>query len=195
MEPNRISYEEKERMTGQACELFKVRNPDFWPSKVNAEKLVGFVERNLGMSLAEYPYPVDVQVWQDCYDYLLQNDFFYTRPVEEDNNSAQTAENQRALQAANDNLAAAKANEIRIARAMPLKALGNFTAVENAKIRREGGLKEHVQPGSESRPLSQATFGLKAQARANTAAAHPELAIDSQEWNRHYATELARLRG
>jgi hypothetical protein len=197
MEIHRISFEEKEKLNGQACELFKIRNRDYWPSPVNSHKLVSFLEQNLGMTIAEYPYVVGVDIWQNCYDHLKVTSFFIERPVEEADTSAQTAEQQRALEIANANLDAARANEIRIAKKMPLKELGAFTSVENVKFRELRDTNNlPVRPvGTESRPLATVTFGIKAQARSNVALANPTLDRNGAEFSKLYAAELSRLRG
>jgi hypothetical protein len=191
-----ITPDEKTRLTEQACEVFKTRNPDFFPCAANSEKLISFVHQQLGQTLDEHPFPVLVDSWQAAYDHLKQTSWFYARPEETEDDSAQTAENQRALEAANANLAACKADEIRIAKAMPLKELGQFTSAENTKLReaRERGEFPVRPTGLESRPLSTVTLGLKATARANVALANPSLPRDGAEFSRLYAAELSRLR-
>ena len=142
----------------------------------------------------DYPYHWPIEFFENAFAYLSEHSWFYQRPVEEDN--AQTAKDQRALEAANANLAAAKANEIRIVKKMPLNELATFTSVENAKLReaRDRGESPDRPLGQSSRPLGNVTMGLKATARANVALANPSLDRNGAEFGRLYALELSRLR-
>jgi hypothetical protein len=197
--PATITKKERDSMTDAACELFKVRNPDFWPSKVNAEKLVGFVERNLGMSLADYPYPVTINVWQDCYDYLLQHDFFYARPEEEPQpeDPAVVKERQTQERVRTDYDARQAAEKRQRDRNMPLSELGKVVSVQNAQLReiRETSGLPFRATGMESRHVEQVNLGIPAQARVNVGLANPGLDTHSAEFTKKCAAEMARLRG
>jgi hypothetical protein len=194
--PTRLTASEVARLTDQAAHLFIARHVnDYWPCNLNSNKMMNFIESQLGEN---YPYPFTLEHFEAAFAYLNQHDFLLPRPVEVEDNSAQIAEQQRALEAANTNLAACKAEEIRIAKRMPLKELGQFTSVENAKLReaRDRGESSDRPVGQSSRPVSTITLGVKAQARNNVALALPEITDrNGPEFSRLYAAELARLRG
>jgi hypothetical protein len=194
-EPTRITAEEKTRLTDSACHLFLARNPEFFPCAANSEKLISFVHSQLGMTIDQYIYPITVDQWQVAYGHIKATSWFLERPIEEDN-SAQTAEQQRALEVSNANLAACKAEEIRIAKQMPLKELGKFTSVENAKLReaRDRGESSDRPVGQSSRHVEQIQLGIKARARVNVGNANPGLNPNSAEFSKKYAEELRRLR-
>jgi hypothetical protein len=197
MEPNRISYDEKEKMNGSACELFKIRNPDYWPSPVNSHKLVSFLEQNLGMTIAEYPYVVGVDIWQNCYDYLKVTSFFIERPeeiIEED--PAVTRERLAQKKVVDDHAARVAAEKTARDKAMPLSELGAKVSQQNAQFReqRDQNLLPTRSTGMESRAVSTVPLGPKAQARVNVGNANPGLDTHSAEFVRLYALELQKLR-
>ncbi len=72
MKPTHISFEEKERLTGQSANLFKVRHPEFYPCPQNSERLVSFIENQLGMSVLEYPYPLQLEQFEAAYDHIVE---------------------------------------------------------------------------------------------------------------------------
>jgi hypothetical protein len=194
-----ITLEERNRITDQNAHLFIARHVnDYFPCAANSEKLCGFIESQLGMPIVDWPYPLMLEQYEAAYSYLLQNSWFYPRPNEpEVEDSAVTRERlaQERVRAEYD--AQQTAAKTQRDKAMPLNELAKVVGVQNADLRQQRetrGLPVR-QPGTESRSLATVTFGDRATARANTAAAQPELAVDSQEWNRHYAAELARLRG
>jgi hypothetical protein len=192
-----IDLEEKERLTGQAANQFKARHPEYWPCQANSDKLIGFIESQLGCPIVDYPYPLQLENFEVAYEHIKATSWFYTCPEEPKVEDPAVIRDQAALEAANANLAACRAEEIRIAKKMPLKELGTFTSVENAKLReaRDQNLLPDRPVGQSSRPLSTVTLGMKATARANVALANPPLDRNSSEFAKLYAAELSGLRG
>jgi hypothetical protein len=192
-----INKDERDKLTGQACELFKVRNPAFFPCPANSEKLVGFVESQIGMPIVDFPYVIDVSQWQAAYDYLLQNGFFYSRPVEEEVVDPAVVEEARKQQKVRDDYTArVEAEKIARAKNIPIAQLGAEVAQQNNQFREQRELNTLPvrATGLESRHVEQVTLGPKAQARVNVGLAHPELSPKSAEFTKLYAAELARLR-
>lgn len=188
-----ITVEERNRMTDQAAQLFVERHGhDYFPCPANSQKICDFINSQVGEN---YPYHWPIEFFENAFAYLSEHSWFYQRPEELE---VEDPEQQRALKAANDSLAACKAEEVRIARAMPLSELGKFTSVENAKLReaRDRGESPDRPVGQSSRPISTVKLGDKAQARINVATAHPEITDrNGAAFVKLYAAELARLRG
>jgi hypothetical protein len=195
-----ITLEERNRITDQNAHLFIARHVnDYFPCTANSEKLCGFIESQLGMPIVDWPYPLQLEQYEVAFEHIKATGWFYQRPEPEAEPEDPAAVKERAAQervrAEYD--AQQAAAKMQRDRNMPLSELGKIVGVQNGQLRavRESSGLPVRQPGTESRSLATVTFGLKATARANTAAAHPELAIDSQEWNKHYAVELQKLRG
>ncbi|MGA7638011.1 MAG: hypothetical protein WA657_12370 [Candidatus Acidiferrales bacterium] len=198
MEPNRISLEEKERLTGQAANLFKVRHPEYLPSVANSEKLIGFIESQLGMSIFQYPYPLQVDNFEVAYEHIKQTSWFFEREpeiVEED--PAIVRERNAQQKVRDDHAARVEAEQIQRDKNMPLKELGAKVSRQNADFRaqREQNLLPTRTPGLESRHVEQVQLGIAAQARVNVGLANPSLDTHSAEFSKKCAVEVARLRG
>jgi hypothetical protein len=193
-----ITPEGKARLTDSACQLFKTRNPDFYPCQANSEKLISFVHQQLGQSLDEYPYPVLIDQWQAAYDHIKQTSWFYTRPVEEEiEDPAVTRERLAQQKVRDDYEARQRAEKIQRDNNVPLNQLRNEVGVQNADFRqqRDANLLPTRAVGLESRHVEQVQLGIKAQARVNVGLAHPALSPKSAEFTKLYAAELACLRG
>jgi hypothetical protein len=193
-----ITAEEKARLTDSACQLFKVRNPDFFPCQANSEKLIQFVHQQLGMTIDEYPYPVHVDQWQAAYDHILQTSWFYTRPVEEEVDDAAVVKERLAQQKVrDDHSAGVEADKIARAKTIPISQLAAEVAQQNNQFRQQRDRNELPirTPGLESRRMSDDRLGIKALARVNVGNANPGLDTHSAEFTKKYAAELARLRG
>jgi hypothetical protein len=197
MEPHRITESEKARLTDEACQLFKVRNPDFYPCQANSEKLISFVHSQLGQTLDEFPYPILVEQWQTAYDHIKKTSWFYERPSEPEVIDEAAAEEARKQQAVPDNHdAQQRAAKIARDKAMPLSDLRKVVGVQNKDFReqRDQNLLPVRSTGMESRAVSTVTLGPKAQARVNVGLQNPGLDTHSVEFTRLYALELQRLR-
>jgi hypothetical protein len=198
MEPNRISFEEKERLTGAAANLFKARHPEYWPTQANSDKLISFIESQLGMSILEYPYPLQVDNFEAAYEHILATSWFYQREPEvevEDPAVVKERQAQERVRAEYDvQQAAAKMQRDRN---MPLSELGKIVGVQNADFRAQRELNKLPvrSTGMESRRVEQVKLGIPAQARVNVGLANPGLDTHSAEFTKKYAAELARLRG
>jgi hypothetical protein len=197
MESHRISESEKAALTDSACHLFVARNPDYWPCAANSEKLLSFVQQQLGQSLDEFPYPVLVDQWQAAYEHIKKTSWFYERPSEPEVIDEAAAEEARKQQAVRDNHdAQQRAAKIARDKAMPLSDLRKVVGVQNVQFReqREQNLLPVRSTGMESRAVSTVTVGPKAQARVNVGLQNPGLDTHSVEFTRLYALELQRLR-
>lgn len=191
MQPHRITPEEKHQMTLQNMRQFVARNPDYYPSPANSAKLLGLWESQVGCSEDEWPYPVGLEDIQACYDHIVATSWFYTRPVETVDTSAQDAEQERLLKVANDNLAAARANEIRVAKTVPLRELRDFVGVENAKSRAQRSVAARTQTDNESNRLTPQEVNARAAARLKVMTENPGLSRTSIEFSKKVAAELA----
>jgi|HubBroStandDraft_5_1064220.scaffolds.fasta_scaffold30496_4 hypothetical protein len=184
-----ITLEEKNRLTDQAARLFVARHVnDYFPCELNSQKLCNFITSQLGEN---YPFVWTLDHLESAFAYLNEHDFLLQRPVEVEDKSAQITEQQRALEAANTNLAACKAEEIRIAKRMPLKELGQFTSVENAKLRAQRSVAARTQTDSESNRLTKQELDARAQARLKVMTENPGLSRTSVEFSKLVAAELA----
>jgi hypothetical protein len=193
-----ITPEAKARLTDSACHLFVARNPDYWPCAANSEKLLSFVQQQLGQSLDEFPYPILVEQWQAAYEHIKKTSWLYERPVEEEIIDPAVAREQAAQKKVRDDYDACQAAAKRERdRNMPLSELGKIVGAQNADLRqqRDENLLPVRSTGMESRAVSTVTLGSKAQARVNVGNANPGLDIHSAEFTKLYAAELARLRG
>jgi hypothetical protein len=193
-----ITAEEKARLTDSACHLFIARNPDFWPCAANSQRLISFVHQQLGQTLDEFPYPVTVDMWQAAFDHIKQTSWLYQRPEEVIDEYPAVVEEARKQQKVRDDYdAKVAADKIARDKAMPLNELSKVVSIQNSDFRAQrdaNTLPTRREPGLESRRMSDDRLGIKARARIATGNAHPELAVDSQEFNRLYAIELQRLR-
>lgn len=199
MEPNRISPEERNRITDASANLFKTRNPDWFPCLANSDKLCGHLENQLGFAIVDYPYPITVEMFQVAHDQILQmGGWFYSRTEEPEVVDDAAAEEARRQQQVRDNFdAQTRAAKIQRDKKMPLSELAKVVSVQNKDFReqRDANVLPGRPVGQSSRPVSNITMGYKATARANVALANPTIARDSAEFSRLYALELQRLRG
>jgi hypothetical protein len=197
-EPTRITPEEKARLTDSACQLFKTRNPDFYPCVANSEKLIQFVHSQLGQTLDEFPYPILVEQWQAAYEHIKKTSWFYARPEQEEVVDPAVAREQAAQQKVRDDFdsrqAAAKRERDRN---MPIAELGKVVSMQNADLRaqREQNILPGRPVGQSSRHVEQVQLGIPAQARVNVGLPHPELSPKSGEFAKLCAAEVTRLRG
>jgi hypothetical protein len=197
MEPNQISREERDKLTGQAANLFKARNPEYYPSPANSDKLVTFVESQIGMPLLDFPCVVTADMWQAAYDHIKKTSWFYERPVEvEVEDPAVTRERLAQERVRTEHAARVAADKIARDKAMPLSDLRNVVGVQNKDFReqRDQNLLPVRSTGMESRAVSTVQLGVKAQARVNVGLANRGLDTHSAEFTRLYAAELNRLR-
>jgi|ERR1700677_3445022 hypothetical protein len=198
MEPNRISVEERNRITDAAANLFKVRNPQWFPCLANSDKLCGHLENQLGFAIVDYPYPITVEMFQVAHDQILQmGGWFYPRPIEEEVEDPAVVKERAAQQRVRDQYDAQQAAaKMQRDRNMPLQDLGKLVSVQNADLReqRDQNILPGRPVGQSSRPVSNVTMGLRATARANAALANPSLPRDGAEFSKKYAEELRRLR-
>jgi hypothetical protein len=192
-----ITPEEKARLTDSACHLFVARNPDYWPCAANSEKLLSFVQQQLGQSLDEFPYPILVEQWQAAYEHIKKTSWLYERPIEEPEVDPAIAREQAAQQKVRDDFDARQVAAKRERdRNTPLSELKKIVGAQNADLRqqREQNLLPVRSTGMESRHVEQVKLGAKAQARVNVGLQNPGLDTHSVEFTRLYALELQRLR-
>lgn len=201
MNASTITPEEKVRITDQNAHLFKARHiADYWPSAINSQRIMDFIQSQLGMPIDQWPYPIHLDQFEVAFEYLTQNAMLFPRPEEEPEpeDPAVVKERQTQERVRADYDARQRAEQIQRDKNMPLKELGAKVSQQNADFReqRDQNLLPTRTPGLESRPLSTVTFGDKATARANVSLAHPEITDrNGPEFSRLYAAELARLRG
>jgi|SRR5271169_5523536 len=197
MQPLTISFEEKERITGASANLFKARHPNFWPCQANSDKLIGFIESQLGFSILDYPYPLQVEQFTAAYEHILKTSWFYERPVEEEVEDPAVVRERNAQQKVRNDFDARQAAE-RTARDknIPLNQLRNEVGVQNADFRQQRDRNELPvrSTGMESRHVEQVKLGIPAQARVNVGLENPGLDIHSAKFVRLYALELQKLR-
>jgi|HubBroStandDraft_6_1064221.scaffolds.fasta_scaffold00205_26 hypothetical protein len=197
MQVHTITTDEKERITGQAANLFKVRHPDFYPCQANSDKLISFIESQLGMSILDYPYPLQLAQFEAAYDHILATSWFYARPEEVIEEDPAVVRERNAQQKLRDDFDARQRFErTQRDKNMPLAELGKVVSVQNADFRAQRELNNLPvrTPGLESRHVEQVQLGIKAQARVNVGLAHPELDVKSSEFAKLCAGELSRLR-
>ena len=197
MQPNRITPDEKARLTDSACHLFMARNPDYWPSTANSERLIQFVQSQLGQTLDEVPFPILIDQWQAAYDHLKKVSWFYPRPVEEEVEDAAVVKERNTQQKIRDDFdARQRAEQIQRDKNIPLKELGAKVSQQNSDFRRqrEQNLLPTRTPGLESRNVEQVQLGIAALARVNVGLARPELSPKSGEFSKLCAAEVVRLR-
>ena len=172
-----ITLEEKEKLTGQAANLFKMRNPEFYPCQANSDKLVSFIESQLGMPIVTFSYPVSVEQFQAAYEHILATSWFYARPVEEEVEDEAVVRERNAQQKVRDDYDARQhAEQTQRDKNAPLKELGAKVSQQNARFRqqREQNLLPVRATGLESRNVEQVQLGIVAQARVNVGLAHPK---------------------
>ena len=197
MEPRTLTAKEVADLTDSACHLFIARNPDFWPCSANAQRLIQFVESQIGMTLEAYPFPILIEHWQAAYDHLKKVSWFYTRPVEEEVEDAAVVKERNTQQKIRDDFdARQRAEQIQRDKNLPLKELGAKVSQQNSDFRRqrEQNLLPTRTPGLESRNVEQVQLGIAALARVNVGLARPELSPKSGEFSKLCAAEVVRLR-
>lgn len=188
-----ITQSEKEKLTGAACELFKMRNPDYWPTVLNSDKLVAFVESQIGMTIDAYPYPILVDAWQASYDHIKATSFFYERPVEEEiEDPAVTRERLAQQKVRDDHAARQQAEQLRIAKTMPLNDLRKAVGVGDAAQRARRSVAERTQDDRESNRLTPQELDARARARHAVMVANPSLNRNSLEFSKLVAEEMAK---
>jgi len=197
MEIHRISFEEKEKLTGQAANLFKMRTPEYWPTPANSDRLVAFVEDQIGMPIVDFPYPITLDQWTAAYEHILQTGWFYQRPeeiIEEDPAVVREREAQQRVRDNHD--AQQRAAKLQRDKSVPLNQLRNEVGVQNKDFReqRDQNLLPVRSTGMESRHVEQVKLGIPAQARVNVGLANRGLDIHSAEFTKLYSLELQRLR-
>ena len=198
MQPSTISFEEKERITGASANLFKVRHPEYFASPANSDKLVSFIENQLGMSILDFPYPLQLENFEAAYFAILKSGgWFYERPVEEEiEDPAVMKERQAQERVRAEYDAQQAAAKMQRDRNMPLSELGQVVGVQNADFRQQRELNKLPvrSTGMESRHVEQVKLGIPAQARVNVGLANRGLDIHSAEFTKLYSLELQRLR-
>ncbi|MGA7225983.1 MAG: hypothetical protein WBX16_24215 [Candidatus Acidiferrales bacterium] len=199
MEPNRISYEEKEKISAANLHLFIQRHiHDYYPCATNSQRMCDFLESQYGMTIAQWPYPLHLEQIETAIFYLQSEHKLLPRPeaVEEVDEAAEE-EARKQQKVRDDHAARVEAERIARARTIPIKQLAVEVAQQNNIFReqRERGTLPVRKTGLESRSLSTVKFGNKAIARTNVALQFPTLDRNGAEFARLYAEELQRLQG
>src|SRR5580692_2933162 len=79
-----ITLEEKNRITDSNLHLFIARHVhDYYPCAVNSQRMVDFLESQLGMKLADWPYPLHLEEIETAFFYLQSQHTLFPRPAEE----------------------------------------------------------------------------------------------------------------
>jgi hypothetical protein len=194
-----ITLEEKNKITDSNLHLFVARHVhDYWPCAINSQRMVDFLESQLGMTLAEWPYPLHLEQIETAFAYLQSQHMLFPRPEEQEVVDEAAAEEARKQQKVRDDFdARQRAAQTERDRNMPLKELGKVVSVQNKDFRqqREQNLLPTRKPGLESRHVEQVQLGIVAQARVNVGLANPGLDTHSAEFSRKCGVEVARLRG
>ena len=199
MQPSTITAEEKARITDQNAHLFKARHiADYWPNAINSQRIMDFIQSQLGMPLDEWPYPIHLDQFEVAFEYLNSQHMLYPRPEEEPEpeDPAVTREREAQQRVRDDYDARQAAEKTAREKAMPLHELGKIVSVQNKDFRnqREQNLLPVRATGLESRHVEQVKLGIPAQARVNVGLAHPELSPKSGEFSKLCAAEVVRLR-
>lgn len=202
MQTSTITVEEKVRITDQNAHLFKARHVnDYWPSEINSQRIMDFIQSQLGMPIDAWPYPLHLDQFEVAFEYLTQNAMLFPRPEEEPEaeDPEETRERVTQQKVRDDYAARVEADKIARAKTIPIVQLGAEVSQQNAHFRNQRNHNELPTRTLrlESRPLMGSKFPVsqEAQARATVALAHPEIKDrNSAEFSRLYAAELARLR-
>ena len=201
MEPNRISLQEKNRLTDEAAHLFVSKHHDtYFPSAVNSQRIMDWIVSQIGMPVEDYAYPILLEHFETAFFYLQSQHMLFPRPEEVEEVDEAAEEEARKQQKVRDDYAArVEAERIARAKTIPIEQLGAEVSQQNVRFREQR--KRNELPTRtlrlESRPLMGTKFPVsqEAQARANTALAHPEIKDrNSAEFMRFYAEELQTLR-
>jgi hypothetical protein len=194
-----ITVEEKNRISDSNLHLFVERHiHDYWPSKINSQRMVDFLEGQFGMSLEAWPYPLHLEQIEMAFAYLNSQHMLFPRPEEEEVVDEAVVEEARKQQQVRDNYAARqRAAQAERDRTMDIKELGAKVSRQNAQFRaqRDQNILPGRPVGQSSRSLGAVTMGIKATARANVALANPSLDRNGSEFSRLCAAEVARLSG
>ncbi|MGB8441592.1 MAG: hypothetical protein WCE26_19495 [Candidatus Acidiferrales bacterium] len=194
-----ITLEEKNRITDSNLHLFVARHVhDYWPCAYNSQRMIDFLESQLGRTLAQWPYPLHLEGIETAFFYLQSEHKLLSRPEEvEEADEAAEEEARKQQQVRDDYEARREAEQIQRDKNMPLKELGAKVSRQNADFRqqREQNLLPTRTPGLESRHVEQVQLGIAAQARVNVGLANPSLDTHSAEFARKCAVEVSRLRG
>ena len=84
MQPSRITLEERNRITDQNAHLFKARHVnDYFPSEINSQRMMDFIESQLGMPISEWPYPLHLDQFEVAFEYLNSQHMLFPRPADE----------------------------------------------------------------------------------------------------------------
>lgn len=191
-----MTKEERDSLTDRNAHLFIARHVrDYFPCPANSQKICDFIISQVG---EDYPYHWPIEFFENAFAYISEHGWFYVRPEEvETEDPAVTRERLAQERVRTDHAARVAAERTARDKNMPLSDLGKIVGVQNAQLREQRELNQLPvrTVGLESQSVSNRKMGIVAQARINTSAMYPKLAINSQEWNKQYATELARLRG
>jgi hypothetical protein len=188
-----ITLEEKERITGQSANLFKARHQEFYPCVANSDKLISFIESQLGMSILDYPWPLQLEQFEAAYDHIMATSWFYERPVEEEVVNPAVVEEQRKQQQVRDDYdARQRAEQLHIAKTMPLNELRNMVGVGDAAQRAQRSVAARTQDDRQSNRLTQDELNARAAARDAVMLAHPNLNRNGLEFSKKVAEEMAK---
>jgi hypothetical protein len=190
MEPTRLSVEEVGRLTDANAHLFVAKHPEYWPCEINSRKMIKFIISQVGEG---YPFVWPIDFFENAFQYISQHDFFLPRPVEEEiEDAAVTRERLAQEKVRTDYAARQRAEQLRIAKTMPLNDLRNAVGVGDAIMRSQRSIAARTQDDKQSGRLTPSELDARAQARDAVMKANPLLNRNSLEFSKLVAAEMAK---
>jgi hypothetical protein len=195
MQSNRITEAEKTKITDANLHLFVERHiQDYWPCQINSQRMVDFLESQFGMSLVDWPYPLHLEQIETAFAYLNSQHQLFPRPAEEAEPEAPEVTRERlAQQKVRDNYdARQRAEQLHIAKTMPLNDLRNVVGVGDAAQRAQRSVAARTQDDKQSGRLTPSEVDARAQARDAVMKANPSLNRNSLEFSKLVQAEMAK---
>jgi hypothetical protein len=195
MQPNRITESEKNKITDANLHLFVARHiNDYWPCAINSQRMTDFLESQLGCPLVEWPYPLHLDQIETAFAYLNSQHMLHPRPEEEPEPEAQSVTRERLAQqkVRDDYTARQRAEQVQIAKTMPLNELRKVVGVGDAAQRARRSVAERTQDDRESNRLTPQELDARARARHAVMVANPSLNRNSLEFSKLVAEEMAK---
>ena len=195
MESNRISPEEKEKITASNAHLFIARHiADYWPCEINSARMTSFLESQYGMSILAYPYPVSLEHYELAFEYLQSQHMLFPRPAEEpEPEDPAVARERNAQERLRANYKARQhAEQLQIAKTMPLSDLRKVVGVGDAAQRARRSVAARTQDDRESNRLTLQERDARAAARFRVMQVNPSLNRNSLEFSKKVAEAMAK---
>lgn len=194
-----ITLEEKNRISESNLHLFVERHiHDYWPCATNSARMIDFLQSQYGMTLEQYPYPLHLEEIETAFFYLQSQHMLFPRPADEpEPEDPEVTRERLAQQKVRDDFdARQRAEQLRIAKTMPLNELRNVIGVgdaaQRAQRRAETPIASRTLDDRESNRLTPQELDARARARTSVMMANPRLNRNSLEFSKLVAEEMAK---